>query len=49
MVVFGALILIRGLNLNIPYLSPEVKVNTKKEVTMSCCAKTKACDKSENN
>jgi uncharacterized protein len=49
MVVFGALILIRGLNLNIPYLSPEVKVNTKKEVTMSCCAKTKACEKSENN
>jgi uncharacterized protein len=48
MVVFGLLILIRGLNLNIPYLSPEVKVNNQKEVTMSCCSKSKDC-KSVNN
>jgi len=47
MVVFGALILIRGLNLNIPYLSPAVKVNQKKEVTMSCCSKTKVCNENE--
>jgi sulfite exporter TauE/SafE len=48
MVIFGALIIIRGLNLNIPYLSPEVKVNEKKEVTMSCCsAKEKTCDVEE--
>jgi len=44
MVVFGALIIIRGLNLNIPYLSPQVKVNEKKEVVMSCCSKAKECD-----
>ena len=45
MVIFGALIIIRGLNLNIPYLSPEVKVNAQKEVTMSCCsAKEKTCE-----
>lgn len=44
MVVFGALIIIRGLNLNIPYLSPQVKMNAEKEVTMSCCSKAKTCD-----
>ncbi len=47
MVVFGVLIIMRGLNLNIPYLSPQVKVNDQKEVVMSCCSKSKTCDATE--
>lgn len=47
MTVVGLLIVLRGLNLGIPYLSPEIKVsqeqscNTKadSEVEMSCCHK----------
>jgi uncharacterized protein len=43
MLVFGALIVIRGLNLNIPYFSPKIEVNEKHETTVSCCSKAKEC------
>lgn len=49
----GAIIVLRGLNLDIPYLSPKVEISTvqdgdaqeetKKEVTMSCCSHKKDC------
>lgn len=38
MFVFGCLFVLRGLNLNIPYLSPKVEVHSTTP-TMSCCHK----------
>lgn len=52
--VVGLLIVLRGMNLNIPYLSPEVKITeydstsddtTKPEVEMNCCADKDDCEK----
>lgn len=39
--IVGLLIVFRGLNLDIPYISPKVKINQKtKELKMDCCHKT---------
>ena len=39
--IVGLLIVFRGLNLDIPYISPKAKINHEtKEVKMSCCHKT---------
>src|SRR5690606_36986572 len=38
MFVFGALFMVRGMNLGIPYLSPKITVE-KNEVKASCCHK----------
>lgn len=54
--IVGALMLMRGLNLGIPYISPKVKARTevsvvtekdepvKTEIEMECCHKGKSCD-----
>ena len=39
MLVFGALFLVRGMNLGIPYLSPSVSVTAHGAVKASCCHK----------
>lgn len=47
--ILGLLIIIRGLNLGIPYLSPkmsiEQKAENKQEVVMSCCKSKTVCEK----
>lgn len=51
--VVGLLIILRGMNLNIPYLSPEVKISVQDstsekteepEVVMNCCAEEEECE-----
>ena len=39
MLVFGVLFLLRGLDLDIPYLSPKVTVAQSGEVKAACCHK----------
>lgn len=50
----GLLIVLRGLNLGIPYISPEIKLEQKQinnssdyspEIKMKCCHSKKSCDK----
>jgi uncharacterized protein len=42
----GLLIVLRGMNLNIPYISPKVSFSEeKKEVIMDCCHKNTKCEK----
>lgn len=44
--VVGLLIVLRGMNLNIPYISPKVSFSEeKKEVVMDCCHKSTKCEK----
>ena len=44
--VVGLLIVLRGMNLNIPYISPKVSFSEeKKEVVMDCCHKNTKCEK----
>jgi len=44
--VLGLLIVLRGMNLNIPYISPKVSFSEeKKEVVMDCCHKNTKCEK----
>lgn len=44
--VVGLLIVLRGMNLNIPYISPKVSFSEeKKEVIMDCCHKNTKCEK----
>ena len=44
--VVGLLITLRGMNLNIPYISPKVSFSEeKKEVVMDCCHKSTKCEK----
>ena len=44
--VVGLLIVLRGMNLNIPYISPKVSFSQeKKEVVMDCCHKNTKCVK----
>ena len=44
--VVGLLIILRGMNLNIPYISPKVSFSQeKKEVVMDCCHKNTKCVK----
>ena len=44
--VVGLLIILRGMNLNIPYISPKVSFSQeKKEVVMDCCHKNTKCEK----
>lgn len=47
--IVGLLIILRGMNLNIPFISPGLKmvVNTEKveEVEMSCCHSKESCEK----
>jgi uncharacterized protein len=44
--VVGILIILRGMNLDIPYLSPKVSFSEeKKEVVMDCCHKSTKCEK----
>ncbi len=44
--VVGLLIVLRGMNLNIPYISPKVSFSEeKKEVVMDCCHKYTKCEK----
>ena len=44
--VVGLLIILRGMNLNIPYISPKVSFSEeKKEVVMDCCHKNTKCEK----
>jgi sulfite exporter TauE/SafE len=44
--VVGLLIILRGMNLNIPYISPKVSFSEeKKEVVMDCCHKSTKCEK----
>ncbi len=44
--VVGLLIVLRGMNLNIPYISPKVSLSEeKKEVVMDCCHKNTKCEK----
>ena len=44
--VVGLLIVLRGMNLNIPYISPKVSFSEeKKEVVMDCCHKNTKCVK----
>jgi sulfite exporter TauE/SafE len=44
--VVGLLIVLRGMNLNIPYISPKVSFSEeKKEVVMDCCHKNMKCEK----
>ena len=44
--VVGLLIILRGMNLNIPYISPKVSYSEeKKEVVMDCCHKNTKCEK----
>jgi hypothetical protein len=44
--VVGLLIILRGMNLNIPYISPKVSFSEeKKEVVMDCCHKNTKCVK----
>ena len=44
--VVGILIILRGMNLDIPYLSPKVSFSEeKKEVVMDCCHKNMKCEK----
>jgi hypothetical protein len=44
--VVGLLIILRGMNLNIPYISPKVSFSEeKKEVIMDCCHKNTKCEK----
>jgi sulfite exporter TauE/SafE len=51
--IVGILIILRGLNLDIPYISPKVKmlshteknIETKQTVEMSCCHNKKSCEK----
>jgi sulfite exporter TauE/SafE len=49
--VVGILIVLRGMNLNIPFISPQVKTvpteQQTEEVEMSCCSSKKQCDKTE--
>lgn len=52
--IVGAVIILRGMNLNIPYLSPKVEINQhvdektedgkNAEVTMSCCHSKEDCE-----
>ncbi|MDB4516560.1 sulfite exporter TauE/SafE family protein [Crocinitomicaceae bacterium] len=50
--VVGLLIILRGMNLDIPYLSPKISISNnqkqdqpaKTEVEMSCCHKNQACE-----
>lgn len=37
--VMAVLLIVRGMNLGIPYLSPEVKINQHKPAEVKCCAK----------
>jgi sulfite exporter TauE/SafE len=42
----GLLIILRGMNLDIPYISPKVSISEeKKEVVMDCCHKSTKCEK----
>ena len=44
--IVGLLIVLRGMNLNIPYISPKVSFSEeKKEVVMDCCHKSTKCEK----
>lgn len=52
--VVGAMIILRGLNLNIPYISPKIDTQIvsdasgkteKQEVVMSCCSSKTSCEK----
>jgi sulfite exporter TauE/SafE len=48
--VVGLLVILRGMNLDIPYLSPKVSItvassNDEPKVEMSCCHKSNACKK----
>lgn len=44
--VVGLLIILRGMNLNIPFISPKVSFSEeKKEVVMDCCHKNTKCEK----
>ena len=49
--VVGLLIVLRGMNLNIPFISPQVKTivteQQDEEVEMSCCSKKKKCEEQE--
>jgi sulfite exporter TauE/SafE len=38
MLVFGVMFVARGMNLDIPYLSPKVEINDAGETEVSCCA-----------
>jgi sulfite exporter TauE/SafE len=45
--IVGLLIILRGMNLDIPYISPKVSISVeKKEVVMDCCHKKSKCEKS---
>jgi hypothetical protein len=37
--VMAVLLIIRGMNLGIPYLSPEVKISRQKQAAVKCCAR----------
>lgn len=39
LIVFGSLFIVRGMNLDIPYISPKVEVNQAGEEEVSCCSK----------
>ncbi len=45
LILFGGLFIVRGMNLDIPYISPKVQVNASGEEEVSCCSKkgTDAC------
>jgi hypothetical protein len=45
LILFGGLFIIRGMNLNIPYISPKVEVSQSGEEKVSCCSNsgTKSC------
>ncbi len=49
--VVGLLIVLRGMNLNIPFISPQVKTivteQQDEEIEMSCCSKNKKCEEQE--
>lgn len=53
MLIFGVMFVARGMNLDIPFISPKVEINEQGEASVSCCANkgTEACvnnKKSEN-
>jgi uncharacterized protein len=39
LILFGGLFIVRGMNLDIPYISPKVEINQAGEEEVSCCSK----------
>jgi sulfite exporter TauE/SafE len=47
LIIFGGLFIVRGMNLDIPLLSPKVEINKQGETEVSCCSKsgTEQCER----